>query len=156
MSVISIIESEITTDLLGLGYAAYIPSGSPTVDQIHKEPIQQAANQNIADKFNALDTGRKINIIALQPKDIFGAMVSSEVDVVTGDNVGKLGWILNQQSINPFDPVTVQIFKSAFGVGSVTLVNLNALRFKVITRAEELFLPFIKPGWVAMARSKGV
>jgi hypothetical protein len=154
MGTIQTIYDEITVDPLALGYAALITTPGVTIEGIHKDPVQQAINQSLADKLNALDTGIARQRISIPKNEIIAAFDPTEIDAVTAANAAKINWL--PDDVNPNDQATRQILANAFGGASQTVANLLALENETISRATELGLNTVLPGWVAAARCRGL
>jgi len=164
MSKVAEIAVELLNDPLNLGYGALVTQ-APAVqvdpndpltnwtaeDSIHRNDIQQQINQNIADLLNSTSTGRTKNRTTVSTKEILTTIDPDELTALTDAVlVAKVGWVMSQGAIDPFNPTIVRIFTNAFS--STTLAALNALRTPNVSRAEELGLGFIGPGEVASAR----
>jgi len=113
----------------------------------------EANNNAIAELLNAAT--RPLENHAVTRGQVIGAMNPADIGAVSAADATKIGWVLSLDSIDLFDPSTVQILKTAFGVPSATVTNLIALRTGTQSRAQELSLPTgrVLPSHVAMARA---
>jgi hypothetical protein len=95
-----------------------------------------------------------VDVREIPPADFLRGMVKAEWDALSAADRNYLSVLLGN---GPIDVSTGTQIRAAllamFGVGSGTRANLLPLLTKSISRAEQLGLPFIKPGYVAAARA---
>ncbi len=119
------LKTELNTDPSGLGYPALITSGSDNA---------------LADALNlSRVTITNISVTLLTPHLVFAAIVPSEWAAVSASNQQIIQMILALDMINPNDTNTKNAFLQAFGSGTTTRTNLNALLTRQGSRAEQLF-----------------
>lgn len=105
----------------------------------YKRPYAQLTDSLIADKLNAIDTGRTVARTAVPASEVLGSIANADWPS-TGANQDKLARVL---SISPIDASNVNIrgiFSAIFSAGSGTITRLNALSSRTASRAEELGL----------------
>ena len=124
---------EINLDPLGRGYSGMTDS-------------QAASSFNVADRI--------INKTSLSNTQILEAIDPAALLALTGEQSVRVWGILGMDSVDPFGNAA-NIFIDAFGAGTQTILDLQALRVKTITRAEELGLGYVSEQMVTVAINGG-
>lgn len=126
-----ILKDEIINDPLGIGYGV-------------------ATDEEVANFINT--TNRSINRASMSGSEIFKATDSAQYGALT--DAQKDTW-LSFCGISEHDPfgVSAQFVIDLFGLGSATVVALQALRVETVSRGVELGIGNVRVGDVAHARS---
>lgn len=127
----SILSDEVVNDPLARGYAG------------------MTAHQ-VADSLNTKNRSRERNII--QSYEIIEATVAAEYSALTAAEKERYKVLTGAGQINVKGANTRAAFLAMFAGGTTTRTNLAALQNELISRAEELALPLIRPGDVVEAR----
>jgi len=130
---IAILESELLTDPLGVGYAG----------------LDDAA---AAAALNALT--RQRDVTSLAHTIVYNAIDQSDWSGLTNAGRQEVWDILHLggDGLNPWGREADR-FIALFGGGSATITTLAALRVESISRGDELGIGRVKPGHVAEARA---
>lgn len=149
-----IILNEIQTDPNGHGYGSFIPVGNPTVEDIHKNPTQQAVNAAIATLFNAQT--ETVPVTAVSGNIIARIVTPGKLLSLTAEQRDAIESLRSYENVDPNDPDLEAFFITVFGNPSAQHTDLISKRTKLISPAERLGLKFVQPGHIAMARASGV
>jgi len=109
-------------------------------------------NQQAADSIN-LNIDRPIDVETVEGWLLWGATVQTEYLLVSALAAGAWDALCSQSSISVKDAGVRARTLAIWGGGTTTRANLIALQTKLITRGEELGLPFIGAHHVAEARA---
>lgn len=134
MSKIDILKVELTADPLGRGYAAMGDRAAAISMNTVDIPDELDAISG-SQLFNALEPTEFVALTTQQAqsvRDVFG--LGQEIDVRAGTNTRK-------------------VLLSAFGVGTATRMNLQALTAILVSRAAQLRLGAVSIGDVMRARA---
>lgn len=103
------------------------------------------SDQGAADLINSLTTGRTRNRSSMSGDEIAQQADDVELDALDDGSANntadvKSHWLAlcGRETINPFAAANVHLVVSIFGAGSQTVINLQAARVEVISRAQEL------------------
>lgn len=128
-------------------------------DEINNDPLAfgygTLKDSEIADKLNALNTGRTVpNDTEIPTWQIFSKFVASDYINALLDNrkAQILSHVLSMGVVQAGDNNLRDALIEVFGVGSQTITNLIPLRTRTASRAEELGLPRMTPSDVANAK----
>ncbi len=136
-------------------------------DELLTDPLSRGystmLDQEVADDLNSIypapDT-RTRNRASMSGDEIAQQAVPAAYDALddgAANNTAdvKSHWLAlcARTSVDPFATANVQLVVSIFGVGSQTVLNLQAARVESITRAQELGLSLVRTGHVQFARS---
>ena len=127
---IAILKTETTEDPLVRGYAGMTDK-------------QVAVDMNII--------YRKTNKASLTGSEVLNAIPDGVLDALPIEEQEKVWRIIHMANINPFG-AEATMFTTIFGVGSVTIDNLQALRVNHVSRGVELGSGVVKEGYIEMAR----
>jgi len=72
---------------------------------------------------------------SLRNKEILEACDPAELVALTGDAAASVWGLLGIDEVDPYGNAA-QVFVNAFGAGSMTITNLQALRVEYVTRAD--------------------
>lgn len=123
--------NELQNDPLGRGYAGMTDA-------------QVAADMNT--------TYREIDRGVIDSRLILIATDASEYVALTAQQRGMFQALVSPGTVDVSDTNVRATFAALFGAGTTTRDNLLALSTKTVSRAEELGLPRIKPGYIEKAR----
>jgi len=84
--------------------------------------------------------------------EILNGIVVSEWNALTDAQRQTVWDIVHLGEVNPFG-IEATLMVNIFGAGSETISGLSSLRTEDISRAQELGLPQMKPGYVERARA---
>jgi hypothetical protein len=126
----------------------------PLRDEIINDPLGRGysgmTDDQIVASLNTVDRPRQRD--SVPTPEIFEAIVASEYDSLSAAAKARVNILLGLPHVDPNGDNTVATLM-AFPAGSATRAALMALREQNISRAQELGLGRIKPGYVAAARS---
>lgn len=126
------LKDEITNDPEGIGYAG-------------------KTDQEVVDLLNVEDRSR--DRTSMTGSEVLNSIVTSEWQSRTDAQKQTVWDIVHLGTINPFG-VEQTLFAGAFtGAGGATLTALGDARVETISRATELGLGNVKPGFVQHART---
>jgi hypothetical protein len=109
-------------------------------------------NKQVTDSLNTVD--RTENKDSLSGDEVFSAIESQAVwDGLTSEQRLEFLSLCARDSLNPFGAANVNVVKSVFGSGSVTVSNLNAARVRNVSRATEINIGFVREGDVEYVRN---
>jgi len=134
------LRDEITNDPLGRGYSG-MNDGEVAID------INTEYRSRNRTSMSGSEIWKNTNLAE------FGALLQGASVAGKAERNEKLEWI-SFCAIDSHDPFgsSVQFVTNLFGVGSVTVTNLNAARVETISRGNELGFGYVKIGHVEMAR----
>ncbi len=138
MSRLETLQAELSTDPLGIGYAAMV-------------------DQQVADSLNAqVRSGRHKTLHKSEIYDAFDPAewqgIESSADQAEALRVDRILGLDDPILVDNNSLAVVEI-KNIFGAGSKTVANLTTALTIPKTRAAEIGLPFIEPGYVTQARA---
>jgi len=128
----AVLKAELTNDPLVLGYSG-------------------KTDQQAADLLNAVN--RTLDVETLPTSDIFEAIVLADYAALTAAQKTTLQIILSLGTVKVKGTNTRAALLSIFGAGTATRTALAALQVTPVSRASELGIGFMLPGYVASARS---
>ena len=118
----------------------------------HPDTLAYNADAEIAaGQLNAVN--RTLPIATLTASEVFNAFDPTEFTALTNAEEAQIFNLLAFGELNPFGHEAT-IFIDVFGPDpSTTIQNLNAIRTRPVSRAEEIGLGFVKVGYVEQARA---
>lgn len=125
------LRNELLSDPLGRGYAGM---------------TDEEASIDLNTKYRTRPLAR------LQATEVLQNIDAGEYAALSQDQKAQLWGLLGIGDLNPWG-VEATLIQSLFGGGSATLAALAAARNETISRAVELGLGVMKPGYVGKARS---
>jgi hypothetical protein len=128
-----VLNEELTTDPLGRTYA-------PMSD------LEAAVDLNTV--------YRTRNVTSMSATEIFQNVDTAEYNALTTDARNECWGLLGMGTLNPWGQ-EAQVFVEIFGIGSDTIVALQAARVEDISRGVELGLGQVHEGDVLKARAVG-
>lgn len=129
---ITILRAELTNDPLTRGYAGMTADAAAT----------------------SLNTAnRVVNRSSVSTAEIFEAIVPSEYDALTAAQKERVRVLLSLGSVLVNGANAQATLLGAFGVGTTSRTNLIAVARETVSRAVELGLGRIKPGYILEARA---
>jgi len=109
-------------------------------------------NKQVADSLNTVDRTR--NRTSMTGDEVFAAIESQNVwEGLTSEQRLEFLSLCGRDILNPFGNANVNLVKSIFGSGSVTVSNLQSARLEPVSHATEINIGLVREGDVEYVRN---
>ncbi len=110
------------------------------------------SNAEVTIRLNTKD--RQVNRTEMTGDEVFQSVENQAIwDGLTANQRLEFLSLCGRDIIDPFGAANVNLVKSIFGSGSVTVSNLSAARVETVSRAVEIEIGFVREGDVEHVRN---